>query len=83
MYAAHNGWIQSEIEAAKDFCKPIIAVAPRGERFPDAVMHAAHEKVGWSRPEAVALVGATLFPASRHFPARCFERPSSETADEA
>jgi hypothetical protein len=42
MYAAHSGWIQSEIEAAKDLGKPIIAARPRGnERLPDAVMHAA------------------------------------------
>jgi hypothetical protein len=38
MYVAHRGWIQSEIEAAKEFGKPIIAVKPRGnERFPVAV----------------------------------------------
>jgi hypothetical protein len=49
MYAAHRAWIQSEIEAAQEFNKPIIAIAPRGQaRFPDAVMHAAHEKVGWN-----------------------------------
>lgn len=48
IYAAHRGWIQSEIEAAKDFGKPIIAIRPRGNvQFPDAVMHAATESVGW------------------------------------
>jgi hypothetical protein len=47
MYVAHRGWIQSEIEAAKDFGKPIIAVRPRGNvQFPEAVMHAAVESVG-------------------------------------
>lgn len=54
MYVAHRGWIQSEIEAAKDFRKPIIAVQPRGnERLPEAVMHAADEKVGWNTASIV------------------------------
>jgi hypothetical protein len=36
MYVAHRGWIQSEIEAALEFKKPIIAVKPRGqERVPE------------------------------------------------
>jgi predicted DNA-binding transcriptional regulator AlpA len=49
MYVAHRGWIQSEIEAAKDFHKPIVAIEPRGgERFPEAVMRAADERVGWN-----------------------------------
>ncbi len=56
MYVTHRGWIQSEIEAAQDFMKPIIAVEPRGnERFPEAVMHAATERVGWN---CVSIVSA-------------------------
>lgn len=31
MYFKHRGWIQSEIEAALDFRKPIIAISPRGQ----------------------------------------------------
>jgi hypothetical protein len=51
MYAAHRGWIQSEIEAAKGFQKPIVAVGPRGnERFPEAVMHAAQQSDGTRNP---------------------------------
>ena len=57
MYVAHSGWIQSEIEAAKDFGKPIIAVEPRGnERFPDAVMHAADERVGWNSASIISAI---------------------------
>jgi hypothetical protein len=62
MYAAHRAWIQSEIEAAQDFKKPIIAVAPRGqERFPDAVMKAAAKTVGWNRASIVNAI-RTLCP---------------------
>jgi len=49
MYAAHSAWIQSEIEAAQDFGKPIIAIAPQGqEKFPQAVRYAADARVGWN-----------------------------------
>jgi hypothetical protein len=49
MYAAHRGWMQSEIEAAQEFGKPIVAIAPRGqERFPEVVRYAADARVGWS-----------------------------------
>lgn len=57
MYVSHRGWIQSEIEAAKDFHKPIIAVEPRGnERFPDAVMQAADDRVGWNSASIISAV---------------------------
>jgi hypothetical protein len=70
MYVAHSGWIQSEIEAAKDFRKPIIAVEPRGnERFPDAVMHAADERVGWNSASIISAIRkhavGTAIPPSR------------------
>jgi hypothetical protein len=57
MYVAHSGWIQSEIEAARDFRKPIIAVEPRGrERFPEALMQAADERVGWNTASIVSAI---------------------------
>ena len=66
MYVAHRGWIQSEIEAAKDFHKPIIAVEPRGsERFPEALAHFADERVGWSGASIVSAIRRrTSSPAS-------------------
>jgi hypothetical protein len=71
MYVAHRGWIQSEIEAAKEFHKPIIAVEPRGnERFPDAVMHAADARVGWNSNSIVSAVRrctGTDYPALAAF----------------
>lgn len=64
MYVAQRGWIQSEIEAAKDFHKPIIAVEPRGsERFPEALMHAADERVGWNSTSIVSAIRRRVDPA--------------------
>jgi hypothetical protein len=57
MYVAHRSGIQSEIEAAQDFCKPIIAVRPRGnERFPEAVMQVAVESVGWNTASIISAI---------------------------
>jgi predicted DNA-binding transcriptional regulator AlpA len=56
MYAAHRGWIQSEIEAAQEFGKPIIAIAPRGqERFPKVTV-TANETVGWTSKSIIEAV---------------------------
>ncbi len=57
MYAAHSGWIQSEIEAAKEFGVPIIAIRPFGsERLPEAATHAAVEEVGWNRKSVISAI---------------------------
>lgn len=57
MYAAHSGWIQSEIEAAKEFGVPIIAVRPFGaERLPEAATHAAVEDVAWNRKSVISAI---------------------------
>jgi hypothetical protein len=50
MYFAHRGWIQSEIEAAAEYNKPIIAVLPRGqERVPEALSRVAiTAPIGWN-----------------------------------
>jgi hypothetical protein len=63
MYVAHSGWIQSEIEAAKEFRKPIIAVEPRGqERFPEAVRQAADDVVGWTGASMISAVRRLVGP---------------------
>jgi predicted DNA-binding transcriptional regulator AlpA len=75
MYVAHSGWIQSEIKAAKDFRKPIIAVQPLGsERFPEAVTHAADERVGWNTASIISAIlrkrdHVAFFPSETTFPA--------------
>jgi predicted DNA-binding transcriptional regulator AlpA len=74
MYAAHSGWIQSEIEAAKEFSIPIIAVLPRGnERFPEAATHAAVEQVAWYRS---SIIGAVQRRARPMFPTIGSANPS-------
>jgi hypothetical protein len=57
MYAAHSGWIQSEIESAKEFGIPIVAVRPLGsERLPEAATHAAVAVVRWNRNSIVSAI---------------------------
>src|ERR1700761_784213 len=49
MYFQHRGWIQSEVEAALEFYKPIIAIEPRGsQRFPEDLKPFVTERVGWT-----------------------------------
>ena len=56
MYVAHSGWVQSEIESALEFGKPIIGVKPRGQdRIPFALEQHACEMVGWT---TVSITGA-------------------------
>lgn len=48
MYAIYSNWITREIELAKKYDKPIIAIYPFGsERMPLVVQDAADEIVGW------------------------------------
>lgn len=49
MYINHSRWIQKEIEIAKRYGKPIIAVEPWGSlRTPDLVKNQATSIVGWN-----------------------------------
>jgi len=60
-----EGWIQSEIEAAKAFHKPVIAVEPRGsERFPDALVQSADERVGWNSTSIISAIRRCASPAT-------------------
>jgi MTH538 TIR-like domain (DUF1863) len=66
MYVAHRAWIQSEIEAAQDFRKPILAIAPRGqERFPEAVVQAATEQVRWNGASIIAAIRRLVTPLAQ------------------
>jgi hypothetical protein len=58
MYVAHRGWIQSEIEAALEFKKPIIAVRPLGqERVPQALsQEAITDQVGWRTDSIISAI---------------------------
>ncbi len=61
MYVAHRQWIQSEIEAALEFKKAIVGVAPRGqERIPEAarlaIEQANGEQVRWNRESIISAI---------------------------
>jgi antiphage defense system Thoeris ThsB-like protein len=57
MYCAHSEWIQSEIEAAQEYAKPIIGVLPWGqERVPEEIRSAATELVGWRTDSVVSAI---------------------------
>jgi hypothetical protein len=61
MYVAHRQWIQSEIEAALDFRRPIVGVAPRGQdRIPEAarlaIEQAGGELVRWNKGSIVSAI---------------------------
>jgi hypothetical protein len=57
MYAAYSNWISHEIDLAKRYNKPIIAIYPYGsERMPLRVQEAADEIVGWRTTSIVDAV---------------------------
>jgi len=57
MYVAYRYWIQTEIDIATRYRKPIIGVRPRGqERIPQAVQDVAEEIVGWNTDSIVSAV---------------------------
>lgn len=50
MYASHSTWIQKEIDGAKAYKKPILAVNPWGqERKSGVVLNNADAGVGWNK----------------------------------
>lgn len=50
MYASHSKWIQKEIDGAKAYNKPILAVNPWGqERKSGVVLSNANAGVGWNK----------------------------------
>lgn len=54
MYATYSRWIQKEIDGAKGWTKPILAVNPRGqERASGVVVDNADEHVGWTKKSVV------------------------------
>lgn len=54
MYATHSEWIQKEIDGAKAYQKPILAVNPRGQqKKPGVVLSNADEGVGWNKQSVI------------------------------
>lgn len=57
MYATCSDWIQTEIDIAKRYKKPVIGVEPRGqEKIPQAVQDVAKEMVGWNTNSIVSAI---------------------------
>jgi len=57
MYVAYRYWIQTEIDIATSYGKPIIGIKPWGqERIPQAVQDVAVEMVGWNTDSIVSAV---------------------------
>jgi len=54
MYAAKSKWIQKEIDGAKQYRKPILAVNPFGqERKAGIVLNNANLAVGWNKKSVI------------------------------
>lgn len=54
MYATHSKWIQKEIDGAKAYKKPILAVNPWGqERKAGVVLNNANDGVGWNKEPVI------------------------------
>lgn len=54
MYATHSKWIQKEIDGAKVYKKPILAVNPWGQqRKAGVVLSNADEGVGWNKQSII------------------------------
>ncbi|MGO7319350.1 TIR domain-containing protein [Rhizobium ruizarguesonis] len=59
MYVNHSGWIQYEIDFAKQLGKPILGIVPyRAVRTPTAVSDAATSMVSWNSASIVAGIRA-------------------------
>ena len=57
MYGAYSDWMQTEMDIAGDFNKPILGIVPYGgERVPTAVQNAADEMVGWNTASIVSAI---------------------------
>ncbi len=64
MYCSYRSWIQTEIEAAKRFGKPIIAVRPLGQERLPAVIAESDEQVGWRTASIVDAIQRLATPGS-------------------
>ena len=50
MYATHSNWIQKEIDGAKQYGKPILAINPWGQqKRAGVVLNNADDGVGWNK----------------------------------
>ena len=57
MYANHSGWIQAEMDIAKQLGLPLIGIKPWGsEKMPQEVYTRTVEDVGWNTDSVVSAI---------------------------
>ncbi len=62
MYASHSKWIQKEIDGAKTFDKPILAVNPWGqEKKSGVVLSNASHGVGWNKQPLINAIWSLYY----------------------
>jgi hypothetical protein len=66
MYANYSKWIQKEIDGAKAYAKPILAVNPWGqEKKPGVVLNNADEGVGWNKQPVINAIWKLYYAQNR------------------
>ena len=66
MYASHSNWIQKEIDGAKAYNKPILAVNPWGqERRSGVVLNNANAGVGWNKQPLINAIWNLYYERNR------------------
>jgi hypothetical protein len=66
MYATYSKWIQKEIEGAKFYNKPILAVNPWGQqRRAGVVLDNADEGVGWNKQPIINAIWRLYYEKNR------------------
>jgi hypothetical protein len=66
MYASHSKWIQREIDGAKAYKKPILAVIPWGqEKNSDIVLSNADDRTGWNKQTLINAIWNLYYARNR------------------
>src|SRR5262249_39340294 len=66
MYAAHSGWIEFEVEFARQIGRPIIGVYPHGSvRMPLLISNSTTEMVGWTAGSIVSAIRRHALPEGK------------------
>lgn len=57
MYVCHRRWIQTEIDIAKKYKKPIVGIIPWGQkRIPQEIQDSADELAGWNTISIISAI---------------------------
>ena len=62
IYATHSKWIQKEIDGAKNYAKPILAVNPWGQqRRAGVVLDISDDGVGWNKQPLITAIWSLYY----------------------